>query len=78
MLLKGKIKPKVWGWLLKKDQVSEDNKCGKQFKTNNMNDKFVLSETLNHADVKSNTQCICDLNMVLNKLLTSQYLHSLI
>lgn len=33
MLLKGKIKLKVWGWLLKKDQVSEDNKHGKLSET---------------------------------------------
>lgn len=65
MLLKGKIKLKVWGWLLKKDQVSEDDKRGKQCETSNMSDWCVLyQETLKRADAKSNTQYI---SMALNK-----------
>ena len=60
MHLKGKIKLKVWGWLLKKDQVSEDTKRGKLlwdrpscWFTNNMSDWFVFyQETFDHGDVK--------------------------
>lgn len=40
MLLRGKTKLKVWGWLLKKAQVSEDNKQGKLSDTKN-DDKSV-------------------------------------
>lgn len=42
MLLKGKIKLKVWGWLLKKDQVSEDNSCGEK---NEASDVMTFSST---------------------------------
>lgn len=75
MHLKGKTKLKAWGWLLKKDQVSEDDKHGKQSETicptcwftSSVSDWYVLhQEPFNHADTKSKAQCICDLNVELN------------
>ena len=75
MLLKGRTKLKVWGWLLKKDQVSEDDKHGKLsyhlFTYSMIGASVVHQGTFNPADAQS----ICDLNVVLNEKPTSQYLH---